>query len=491
MRLKIFRFEAMHNHFDMYPDSMNAWVLEEDWNKILADYPIYKEGAKDFFVKIECHEDFSDFTIYTTLSVLPNTSVFQREGKGLIWLPDEIRPDGDNTTNKKSEVEVSIVECNDIPLAESLTIKVDEDEVEKWSEEEFAEAQRYLRRQLKLCCSQQKLFFNLSIRDAVVASIINVTEKPKSKHSPFWISSETKLTIEGKPLVHNKTINFSMIGGQEKAINELRRMIQLPLNYPEYFDKFDIKPSRGVLLYGPPGNGKTMIARAVAQSFGAAFIEIDLTDALQKYKGVGEYNIGKKFDEAEKRRNAVIFIDEIDSIASIREIDSAKHEISLVGKLLSLMDGIKSKHRVFVIGATNRLYAIDPALRRPGRFDKELEIPQPDSNGRYDILKKYIHLEKSGLFDSSINDSFIQELAEKSEDFSGADLSALYTEAVMIAINKQLALNSDGMALMNKTVDDIVLTCDDFTQALLKIKPSIQRSQESEKQRKSLKDGKI
>ena len=282
-----------------------------------------------------------------------------------------------------------------------------------------------------------------------------------------------------------------MIGGQEKAINELRKMIQLPLNYPEYFDKFGIKPSRGVLLYGPPGNGKTMIARAVAQSFGAAFIEIDLTDALQKYKGVGEYNIGKKFDEAEKRRNAVIFIDEIDAIASIREIDCAQHEISLVGKLLSLMDGIKSKHRVFVIGATNRLYAIDPALRRPGRFDKELEIPQPNAEGRYDILKKYVHLSQSHLFDQSVNDGFLRELAYKSENFSGADISALYTEAVMIAINKQLTLDSDGKALMNQTVEDIVLTKNDFLEAIEKIKPSIMRSQESEKERRSLKDAKI
>lgn len=491
MKFKIFRYEANHNHYDLYPDSMTAWMLEEDWDRFLSDYPQYKDKKQDFFVKIECHENFSDFTIFTTLSTLPNSSVFRREGTGLIWLPDEIRPDGDNTTNKMSEVEVSIVDLSEIPMAESLTIKVNEDEVEKWSEEEFNEAQKYLRRQLKLCCSQQKLFFNLSIREAVIATITEVIVKPESKHHPFRICPETKIIIDGKPVVHNKTINFSMIGGQEKAINELRKMIQLPLNYPEYFDKFGIKPSRGVLLYGPPGNGKTMIARAVAQSFGAAFIEIDLTDALQKYKGVGEYNIGKKFDEAEKRRNAVIFIDEIDAIASIREIDSAQHEISLVGKLLSLMDGIKSKHRVFVIGATNRLYAIDPALRRPGRFDKELEIPQPNAEGRYDILKKYVHLNQSHLFDSGVNDDFLQELAGKTENFSGADISALYTEAVMIAINKQLTLDLDGKALMNQTVEDIVLTRNDFLEAIEKIKPSIMRSQESEKERRSLKDAKI
>ena len=228
-------------------------------------------------------------------------------------------------------------------------------------------------------------------------------------------------------------------------------------------------------------SGKTMIARAVAQSFGAAFIEIDLSDALQKYKGVGEYNLGKKFEEAERKKNAVIFIDEIDAIASIREVDSANHEVSLVGKLLSLMDGIKSSHRVFVIGATNRLYAIDPALRRPGRFDKDIEVPQPDFEGRLDILSKYIHIDDHSLFDETVDGHFLYDLANRIDGYSGADISALYTETVMAAIRRHLTVDQYGKAHMSMGASDVRISSKDFDLALSEIKTTQQRSEESKK----------
>ena len=253
------------------------------------------------------------------------------------------------------------------------------------------------------------------------------------------------------------------------------------MNYPEYFSKFGIKPPKGVLLYGPPGNGKTMIARAVAQSFGASFIEIDLSDALQKYKGVGEYNLGKKFEEAERKRNAVIFIDEIDSIASIRAVDSEQHEISLVGKLLSLMDGIKSSHRVFVIGATNRLSAIDPALRRPGRFDKDIEVPQPDCESRFDILCKYVKWQDKTIFEVDVDDAYLKELAAKIDGFSGADISALYAETAMSAIRRNLQMDDSGKAFMTKDAENILISKDDFEAARLVIKSTEQRTLESNK----------
>lgn len=487
MKFKIFKYRAKSNHFQLHAYSMCAWMLEEDWNTFLKDYPAFRNGKDDFFIKIECHSpaEFTDFVIYSKLAVLPEDILYSREGRGLIWLPQEIMPERDCTTNKHSVVEVSLVKPNEIPTSDVVTIKLKEDDVDRWSDRDFDSAVRHLRNEMKLFCTQQRFFFNRnnSDEDAVVGTILKIAPTAESDEQPYWITSDTQIVIVGKPADPQQIIDFSKIGGQQKVIDQLRRIIQLPMNYPEYFSKFGIRPPKGVLLYGPPGNGKTMIARAVAQSFGAAFIEIDLSDALQKYKGVGEYNLGKKFEEAERKKNAVIFIDEIDAIASIREVDSANHEVSLVGKLLSLMDGIKSSHRVFVIGATNRLYAIDPALRRPGRFDKDIEVPQPDLEGRIDILSKYIHHDNRELFDLSVNTSFIRELAEKIDGYSGADISALYTETVMSAIRRHLTIDANGKANMSKQASDILITSEDFYQALEEIKTTQQRTRESQKER--------
>lgn len=478
MRIKILNYKAFNNHYDLDPRGMTVWLSEHDWNVFLADYPIYRAEKAEFYVKIEHHNpiEFSDFCVFSKMSKLPNQTRYTSEGNGFVWFPIEMIPNGGNTFSKRSEVEVSIVEITDIPVAKSLTLHLEEDDVDNWSEKEFIDAEKEFRRAFCICNLQQKFFFNRSVTDAVIGTFEEVIPKPNTGNEPFRVTSDTQITIKGKPINPQQVIDFSQIGGQKKVIDELRRMIQLPMNFPEYFSKFGIRPPKGVLLYGPPGNGKTMIARAVAQSFGASFIEIDLSDALQKYKGVGEYNLGKKFEEAERKRNAVIFIDEIDSIASIREMDSQKHEISLVGKLLSLMDGIKSKHRVFVIGATNRLNAIDPALRRPGRFDKDLEVPQPDYESRYDILCKYVNWQDQTIFDNSVNEEYLMELAKRIEGFSGADISALYTEAAMSAIRKQLYIDTKGKATMTKPVDSILVTSEDFESALKVIKSTEQRN---------------
>lgn len=481
MKLKIFKYRALNNHFELHPYTMCAWVLENDWDLLLAEHPSYRDGKEEFFVKIECHNqsEFSDFVIYTRLAKLPDDAIYSREGDGLLWLPQEIMPERDCTTNKRSIVEISIVNPLDIPAADVLTINIPEDEVERWSDKDFEAAEKHLRKQLKLFCFQQKFFYNKTYSDAVVGTITKTSPYNGDDEQPYCINSDTQIVTIGKPANPQQIIDFTQIGGQKKVIDELRHIIQLPMNYPEYFTKFGIKPPKGVLLYGPPGNGKTMIARAVAQSFGAAFIEIDLSDALQKFKGVGEYNLGKKFEEAERKKNAVIFIDEIDAIASIREVDSANHEVSLVGKLLSLMDGIKSSHRVFVIGATNRINAIDPALRRPGRFDKELEVPQPDTEARFDILQKYVKLDKGNLFTDSVNDEYLYELAKKIEGYSGADISALYTETVMSAIRRHLIIDVNGKATMTKEAENIRIDCEDFNSAFDVIKPTQTRLKES------------
>lgn len=476
MKLKIYNY-GREFHIEphcLYPMGNEAWISVDDWNNFLQDYPQYRDCSKELFVKIECHEDLSDFTIYKKLCKSQGG-----EFTGFVRLPKDIKPITDLTTNKKSEVTLSVVDSMHIPVAEIVKIKVKEEDVDTWNKSDIEEATKKIK-EVSLYCQGQRLFVNRSRKDFAVGEFIQVEPKPETKHSAFWINQNTEIIFEGMPISDDCTINFDMIGGQRKVVDELRRIIQLPMNFPEYFAKFDTKPPKGILLYGPPGNGKTMIARAVAQSLGASFVEIDLTDALQKYKGVGEYNLGKKFEEAERKKNAVIFIDEIDSIASIRSRDSENHEVTLVGKLLSLMDGIKTKHRVVVIGATNRLYAIDPALRRPGRFDKELEVPMPDYEGRLDILHKYVKLDQADLFDSSVTNEYLKILAKEIEGYSGADIAALYSETVMSAIRKHLHIEDNGKASMSKEIDEVVISVEDFELAKDIIKSTQQRNSKLE-----------
>lgn len=470
MRFKVLKYRIYNNPFQFTPQNvmMTAWMTERDWDSFLSNNQEYREGNKELFVKIVCNKYCSEYTLYRKLSKLSG-SIYEEAGANLIWLPKETMPQKDMTDNNIDELEVSVVDASKLPVAESLTIKLNEEEVEKWSEEEFAAALSNYKRYNRLAHFEQNTFFLPNNKRCTIAEIIEINGKRPEEYSDgdaYVVTNETSIKLEGKPVDPQHTIDFSQIGGQNAAIRELREIIQLPMNFPEYFEKFDVTPPKGILLYGPPGNGKTMIARALAETLGASFISIDLSDALQKYKGVGEHNLDQKFDEAESKRHAVIFIDEIDAIASIRTEDSAGHEVSLVGKLLSLMDGIKANHRVFVIGATNRINAVDPALRRPGRFDKELEVPLPDVNGRRDILLKYIKLDRKGVFDDSINDEYIEKLAKDIEGYSGADINALYREATMAAIREQLEMNDGtGKATMKMSANDILVSQHHFEDA--------------------------
>ena len=481
MTFKIYKYKIKNNPFSFTPQNvlMTAWMYEKDWDVFLADYPEYREMSKELFVKIECKKPCSEYVTYRKLSILRG-SLYGNIGRNLIWLAKETMPFRDITDSKIDDVEVSIVETSELPLAETITIKLKEGDVERWSEYEFEEATDNVKIGNRLAHLTQKIFFIPSSKTPVIGEIVEINghrEKEGYDEDAYIVSNETEIKLEGKPIDPQHTIDFSQIGGQNAAIRELREIIQLPMNFPNYFEKFEVTPPKGILLYGPPGNGKTMIASALAETLSASFINIDLSDALQKYKGVGEHNLDKKFEEAENKQNAVIFIDEIDAIASIRTEDSAGHEVSLVGKLLSLMDGIKANHRVFVIGATNRINAVDPALRRPGRFDKELEIPLPDLNGRIDILKKYIKLDKKGVFDSSINDEYIEKLAKDIEGYSGADIKALYRETTMAAIREQLEMNDEtGKASMKKSADDILVSQHHFEEAKERIVATSKRS---------------
>ncbi|MEK7864392.1 MAG: AAA family ATPase, partial [Nitrospirota bacterium] len=244
------------------------------------------------------------------------------------------------------------------------------------------------------------------------------------------IRIETKKSVESKPA----KVSYEDIGGLHTQIQRIREMIELPLKYPQVFERLGIGAPKGVFLYGPPGTGKTLIARAVANETDAYFTHISGPEIMGKFYGESEARLRGVFEDAQKHAPAIIFIDEIDSIAPKREEMGGEKQVErrVVAQLLSLLDGLESRGQVIVIGATNIPNTIDPALRRPGRFDREISIPIPDKNGRLEILE--IHTRGMPLAE----DVSREKLAEITHGFVGADLEALAREAAMSALRKIL-----------------------------------------------------
>ncbi|MEM0291329.1 MAG: AAA family ATPase, partial [Thermoplasmata archaeon] len=232
-------------------------------------------------------------------------------------------------------------------------------------------------------------------------------------------------------------VTYEDIGGLKEELQKVREMIELPLKHPELFERLGIKPPKGVLLYGPPGTGKTLIAKAVANESGANFYLINGPEIMSKYYGESEKFLRDKFDEAEKNAPSIIFIDELDSIAPKRAEVQGEVERRVVAQLLTLMDGLKERGQVIVIGATNMVDSIDPALRRPGRFDREIEIGIPDKQGRLEILQIHTRLMPLEMSDDE-KYKFLDELASMTHGFVGADLAALAREAAMHALRRYL-----------------------------------------------------
>lgn len=472
MNLTIVQYFSASNVFGFPNNDMNVWVVEQDFAAICEGVDA---SLGPVFVKIESKELVCPFVMFAKLaSTNPNIEL----GGGAIWVPKELLPK-EVYVNKGAKVEVTLLDIHDIKHADAVTINLPAADVVKWSDDEVKEAERYYRKHNWIVYGAQRVFISPITKDVVIASIDSIFPKSESNIEPYFVDKNTLVNFEGLPEDRQKVIDFSQIGGLDKVVNRIREIIQIPLTYPEYLTKFGVKPPKGLLLYGPPGNGKSMIARALAKTMGASFVEIDLTDALSKWVGGGERKLKEKFKEAEQRGNGIIFIDEIDSLAQIRKEDNEGYEVTLVGTLLSLMDGINSTSKIFVIGATNRLNAIDPALRRPGRFDLEIEIPLPDLQAREDILSKYIKLEKDNLFDETVNQHFISSLAEMTNGYSGADLSSLYREAVMVAIREQLSIdNVTGKVNMLKASEEIRVSSYDFYKAMKTIVPTTLRGLE-------------
>jgi transitional endoplasmic reticulum ATPase len=265
-------------------------------------------------------------------------------------------------------------------------------------------------------------------------------------------------------------MSYEDIGGLGKELQRIREMIELPLKYPAVFDRLGVEPPKGVLLYGPPGTGKTLIARVVASETNAAFLVINGPEILNKLYGESESRLRSVFQEAQRRAPSIIFIDELDALAPKRSEANGELERRIVGQLLALMDGIASRGQVLLIGATNQPNSLDPALRRPGRFDREISLRVPDLHGRMEILR--IHSRDAAL----AADIDFARLAQLTPGFVGADLEALCREAAMIALRRVLPhIDYERGYIPYETLVNLNITMADFQAALREIEPSTTR----------------
>jgi len=283
------------------------------------------------------------------------------------------------------------------------------------------------------------------------------------------ITKDTQLYIVDKPVSNIKVsrVTYDDIGGLGNIIDKVRELVELPLKHPEIFRRLGIEPPKGILLYGPPGVGKTLLAKAIANEANAHFIAINGPEIMSKFYGESEQRLREIFEEARKNAPAIIFIDEIDAIAPKRDEVVGEVERRVVAQLLTLMDGLKGRGDVIVIGATNRPHAVDPALRRPGRFDREIEIPLPDKQGRLEILM--IHTRNMPLAD----DVDLKRIAEITHGYTGADLAALVKEAALHALRRYLPkIDWQSDTIDPEILESMYVTQEDFMQAFKEIIPS-------------------
>ena len=444
------------------------------------------------------------------------------EGLNIIRMDGTIRKNagvglGDEVTVRKADVK----EAKKVIVAPTEPIRFGRDFVE-WLHSRLVGRPVVRGDYIKVGILGQELTFVVTA--TTPAGIVQITEFTDFQVSEKPVKEVSKAAALG--------VTYEDIGGLKDVIQKVREMIELPLKHPEIFEKLGIEPPKGVLLYGPPGTGKTLLAKAVANEANAHFIAINGPEIMSKYYGESEERLREVFKEAEENAPAIIFIDEIDAIAPKREETHGEVEKRVVSQLLTLMDGLKGRGKVIVIGATNRPDAIDPALRRPGRFDRELEVGVPDKQGRKEILqihtrgmpiepdfsrskvleilqklrgderfrdvidkaiekvekakdeeeiKKALREIDSKLYDevkAKLIDALLDELAEVTHGFVGADLAALAREAAMAALRrliKEGKIDFEAESIPREVLDELKVTRKDFYEALKMVEPSALR----------------
>ena len=320
------------------------------------------------------------------------------------------------------------------------------------------------------------------IRVETVSNPLNFVVLSTTPTGPVFVGKSTIINLKDEIVDESKLkgspkTTYEDIGGLRREIELVREMIELPLRHPELFQKLGIVPPKGVLLHGPPGTGKTLIAKAVANETDANFVSISGPEIMSKYYGESEKHLRDMFDEAEKNAPTIIFIDEIDSIAPKRGEVTGEVERRVVAQLLSLMDGLKGRGEVIVIAATNRPNAIDEALRRGGRFDREIEIGIPDMNGRLEILQVHTRgMPLSPELNGEGNDAGeLKRIAERTHGFVGADMSSLCKEAAMHALRKFLPEINMDEEIPAEVIEKLEVTHKDFDEAFKNIEPSALR----------------
>ena len=396
-----------------------------------------------------------------------------------IVLPDENTEDGKIRMNKvvRNNLRVrlgdivSVNQCPEVKYGKRIHVLPIDDTIEgltgnlfeTYLKPYFLEAYRPVRK--------GDLFLVRGGMRAVEFKVVETDPEPYCIVAP-----DTVIHCEGEPIKREEEENklnevgYDDIGGVRKQLALIREMVELPLRHPQLFRNLGVKPPKGLLLYGPPGCGKTLIARAVANETGAYFILINGPEIMSKLAGESESNLRRAFEEAEKHAPAIIFIDEIDSIAPKRDKANGEVERRIVSQLLTLMDGLKSRASVIVIGATNRPNTIDPALRRFGRFDREIDIGIPDMTGRLEMLR--IHTKNMKL-DSDVE---LEALAQETHGYVGADMAALCTEAALNCIREKMELiDIDEDSIPAEVLDAMSVTMDHFRSALDSSNPSALR----------------
>ncbi len=313
----------------------------------------------------------------------------------------------------------------------------------------------------------------------IFSGVLRLAVVATQPYQRVYVTDSTEVIVKSEPVREEVVararkipkVTWEDIGDLEEAKQKIREIVELPMKHPEIFKHLGIEPPKGILLHGPPGTGKTLLAKALANEIGAYFIVINGPEIMSKYYGESEQRLREIFKEAEENAPAIIFIDEIDSIAPRREEVTGEVEKRVVSQLLTLMDGLKERGKVIVIGATNRPDAIDPALRRPGRFDREIEIPPPDKRARREILA--VHTRNMPLAD----DVDLNKIAEMTHGYTGADLAALVKEAALAALRRFV---NEGKIDLSQPIPpsklrELKVSMRDFMEALKHVQPTLIR----------------